>query len=405
MTRTARILSGGALAWALGVTVARTVRPPNDFAEAHWLLDYRFGFIRRGLAGSVLRELSVFGTTLQTESAIATVSYGVFAALCLALLAVMLRIAARTRWCPHTLLVLAAFATSPFVITNAHLMGYLDHVVYLLALGAVWATLRGRMWVGAALAAISVLVHETTLVVALPLLAMATWARARSRSDGAPSTRTWPPLLLTVAAFAAVAVAESMTDRQTLRTLLQLRLHRYPFVAGDMHLFVPEWLTTSLGENVAAQRGHFLERLTDGAIVVSVLPAVQALLFGAFAWMAPARRRVLGVAAVLVTCAPLVLHLSAWDTARLWTYTIGAALGALWIVVEALPGDGAAALTFAPLVVVPVLLANVVGRVPLLDGAVERFSSPRLLALYAPAIAAGAAGWFLTARDRGGRHA
>jgi len=38
--------------WAMVITMARAVRYPNDFAEAHWLLDYRFGFIKRALAGS-----------------------------------------------------------------------------------------------------------------------------------------------------------------------------------------------------------------------------------------------------------------------------------------------------------------------------------------------------------------
>jgi hypothetical protein len=42
----------GLVAWAMVITMARAVRYPNDFAEAHWLLDYRFGLIRRGLAGS-----------------------------------------------------------------------------------------------------------------------------------------------------------------------------------------------------------------------------------------------------------------------------------------------------------------------------------------------------------------
>ena len=46
--------------WRAGVGDGRDgpacASPPNDFAEAHWLLDYRFGFVRRGLAGSILGE-------------------------------------------------------------------------------------------------------------------------------------------------------------------------------------------------------------------------------------------------------------------------------------------------------------------------------------------------------------
>ena len=49
------------VAWAMAVTMARAVRYPNDFAEAHWLLDYRFGFIRRGFAGTLLSLASSTG--------------------------------------------------------------------------------------------------------------------------------------------------------------------------------------------------------------------------------------------------------------------------------------------------------------------------------------------------------
>src|SRR5688500_10058539 len=41
------------IAWSLLVTIARAIRRPNDFAEAHWLLDYQFGFVKRGLIGSL----------------------------------------------------------------------------------------------------------------------------------------------------------------------------------------------------------------------------------------------------------------------------------------------------------------------------------------------------------------
>ena len=39
---------------AMLLTLSRTWRLPNSFANAHWLLDYRFGFVKRGLAGQLL---------------------------------------------------------------------------------------------------------------------------------------------------------------------------------------------------------------------------------------------------------------------------------------------------------------------------------------------------------------
>ncbi|WP_309762497.1 hypothetical protein [Chryseobacterium sp. SORGH_AS_1175] len=37
--------------YALAFSVLKTLRLPNQWAVAHWMLDYRFGFIKRGLAG------------------------------------------------------------------------------------------------------------------------------------------------------------------------------------------------------------------------------------------------------------------------------------------------------------------------------------------------------------------
>jgi hypothetical protein len=40
-------------------TLTKSIRMPNDWAEAHWLIGYQFGFIKRGLPGEILRMLSV----------------------------------------------------------------------------------------------------------------------------------------------------------------------------------------------------------------------------------------------------------------------------------------------------------------------------------------------------------
>jgi len=39
--------------YALAFSILKTARFPNEWAESHWLLDYRFGFIKRGLAGEI----------------------------------------------------------------------------------------------------------------------------------------------------------------------------------------------------------------------------------------------------------------------------------------------------------------------------------------------------------------
>lgn len=39
--------------YALIFSVLKTIRFPSDWSESHWMLDYRFGFIKRGLGGEI----------------------------------------------------------------------------------------------------------------------------------------------------------------------------------------------------------------------------------------------------------------------------------------------------------------------------------------------------------------
>ena len=57
------------LLYTLAFSVGKTLRFPNDWAESHWLMDYRFGFIKRGLAGEIFGWLF-----LKTELSITILS-------------------------------------------------------------------------------------------------------------------------------------------------------------------------------------------------------------------------------------------------------------------------------------------------------------------------------------------
>jgi hypothetical protein len=389
MRRPTAWFSVGVAVWAMVVTALRTVRPPNDFAEAHWLIDYRFGVVRRGLAGAMLHGMGLTTTVGRSEAVIQGVAYTVFGVFCMACLLVCGRLIRRLDWTGGALVLVLVAATSPFVVMNAHLMGYLDHLVFVFTLAAVWLVLRGHRWAAAVLGSAAVLTHENFLVVGFPALVFASLASAHA-DDGAGSRTplTHLPLLLPVAVVAVLAATEAWwTDRRALQSLLTLHLQRYPFVRGDMHVFVPEWLMTSVADNVRAQQHRLLERLTNGPIILTVLPAVQALVFGAVACLAPHRMRMWGAAVIAVVCAPLVLHASAWDTARIWSYAIGAAFIMCWVASETNP----APVPFVPapvlaVVTIPAIFANIVGRIPLLDGQAERFTNRTLLMLYAPVL-------------------
>ena len=54
ITKARKLLIVATMVWALIVTVLRATRLPNDFSTEHWFIDYRFGFVKRGLIGTLV---------------------------------------------------------------------------------------------------------------------------------------------------------------------------------------------------------------------------------------------------------------------------------------------------------------------------------------------------------------
>jgi hypothetical protein len=379
----------GLVVWAMVITMARAVRPPNDFAEAHWLLDYRFGFIKRGFAGSLLSLASSAGLPGPSERVIAALA---FLGLGLLLL-VLLWAAARAVWSDAdpgvTFAAAAVFASSPFIVMAAHFMGYLDHLLVVAAFAAAWLARDGRLWTAAAIAAVGVLLHESFVLVGLPLVLLG--ASLRPAGVGRFRAAGLVPFALPVCAALALWASEVFVlDRVALRGQLEARLSAFPFVGGDMNLFVPEWLTTDTLATWERQRHAFWRHVSDPNLLRLMAPSAAFLVLATGA-LAPAGwrgRRALAAAAVVL--APLLLHAVAWDTARIWTYTIVTAFGCLWLSVATDGASCSAARRWLLAAAVPIVVANVVGRSPLMDGEIERFSLATRLLLYLPFFAGAA---------------
>lgn len=435
----------GLVAWAMVVTMARAVRGPNDFAEAHWLIDYRFGFVKRGLAGSVYSLLAGTGLVPQSAAAIAVLSFVVLAALAVALLVLARRVRDSKADPALSFAAASVFATSPFVVMAAHFTGYLDHLIVIVAIVAAWLAARGRSWPAAVLAAVGVLLHESFLLVGLPLVVVATSiAPAEPLSagfaplDGAPRNAAPPgsapvdavsasalspepvplgsappgaprpkavawrarylPFVLPLAAALALSLSEALLlDLSLLRQQLTARLAAFPFVAGDMHVFVPEWLTTGSWENLRGQSHAFWRRLGDPNLLRLMAPSALFLAVCAALSARGARRPSLAALIGIATASPLLLHLVAWDTARIWTFTIVAAFACAWLIAVAADGDRGAGRAVQPRTTrlllagsVLIVVANMLGRSPLMDGEAERFSNPMRLFLYSPFLAGAA---------------
>lgn len=373
------------LALALAATVGRAARFPNDFAEAHWMLDYRYGFIKRALVGSMFDFLAELRVVPHTTGTIAAFSFVVFALFCLMLLIVAARIMSASSWNPGTYLALAAFLTSPYIVTAAHLMGYFDHIVILLTFGAMWLMLRDRVWAAGGMSAVAALVHESFMLIGLPLLALA----ALMQRPGSRQTigRRLIPLALPLGVFAAVALSETFViDREYVRGHLVRHLTRFHFIGSDMNLFVPEWLTTTLSQNLREQAHAFRARIADPGFLRLILPTAAVLWLLALTALERHRRAAWALLFAVAVAAPLLQHLVAWDTARVWSYPIVVAFGCAWMCAET-GASGPRGNAVVGLLASAAIAWNMFVRYPLLDGEVERFSAAQRLILYAPFVA------------------
>lgn len=352
------------------VTLLRTLRPPNDWTEAHWLLDYRFGFVKRALPGQVLAWLAdLAGTPVGagTIAAAAFVVTGVFAAL---LLAVGARVLRRGGWSPAMVATAAVFLASPFLVLTGHLVGYYEQLFLALLIVAIAAVLHGRWWAGAALLAVTPFVHESALLLAYPAFGLA-WLQQAARAD-APAGRppAWVALLLPTAAAIAIVVAVRCPPGGFVEAFND-HLRAYPFVAGGFETNTAPMLVMPSEHAFALVMTQFGPRMSQPSSFGVVMPTLLVLVA---ALAQRARLPLLSLEAVLVAAVvllPQAMHLVAWDLERIWTYSLVTAWLALWIVVETRPPADDGGRGLLPIALLA-LAANFVVEPPLLDYEHER---------------------------------
>jgi cytochrome bd-type quinol oxidase subunit 2 len=119
-----------------------------------------------------------------------------------------------------------------------------------------------------------------------------------------------------------------------------------------------------------------------------MLPSLLALLGVVFDTQVVAAVSFESAAIVAICLVPQSMHLVAWDTSRIWTYSILCAFLVLWVDVELRP-ERKAASQFAVFVSLVALLVNAIATTPLMDGLTDRLSVTTRLLLYAPVVVVG----------------
>jgi hypothetical protein len=302
-----------------------------------------------------------------------------------AMLYLLVRILKRRQAKMGVLVLSIVFASSPFVVMNAHLFGYYDALLYLTAIMSTALVLRGHPFFAALLSSLGILTHESYLLIGIPLVCLASIEVVTANKDG--NTRWTPHIIaicIPVVVFLATPLLQSLTtDATTLQAQLTERLDFFGFVPTRSK-GVALWQTTPFMESFRQQRGSLNERLLNPLVLTSVGPTLLTILFFIHSTFRIRAFSPFSIMLLGLVSAPLAIHAVAWDTARISTYLLGSAFIAWWILAETRTPQRTNSLFL--LLALPTLMLNVFGTIPLMDGEVERFSGPLRLLLYFPAV-------------------
>lgn len=303
------------LAVVLVATVARTIGPLNPHALALWSLDYRFGFVRRGLAGSMLsfaRRATGGGDVLTLATPISFATFVLWGA---ALLRVTGIIARRHLWSPSVTLLSCAMLSSSYVVMHGYLVGYPDIATVVLGVAAIGlvvgeAVPPTRWFFAGALLSVATLLHEHALVLIYPTLWLVWFTHTRvERTHVARCAGLAMPVL----AGLLLLASEQVLDRSAFRAAFDARLASQTATQSAEARDIAGFMATSVPEFLREQLTLFPRRLVSTFAVWHVWPQIGlTLLFllRAGAVHTPA----LAVVLLIVTLAPWSLHAVAWDT-------------------------------------------------------------------------------------------
>jgi hypothetical protein len=330
------------------LAVLRGLQLPLLWTSTHYLFTYDEGFAKRGLFGQFLAFL--LGDARYHYQTLATVAFVVLALLLLVITVVGIR-----QRNPYYLIFLGGPA-------GAYLfqeVGYLDQVVYLLAVAGALAALRFPRWrlpLTLLPGLVSLFVHEGALFTTCPLLVFAALLVGRPRD------------LVAFLAFplAAVAISEwGLLSPQAATAMMQRAAQHADFpIRTDAYAV----FSRMARDNTALvldrwAKGQMLFRLYDVLPYCTLFTAVS--LFGLRS-LFPSLA--VSAGAVVVTLAPLVLSILGWDLDRWGALVMLNAFLCLMLVAQALKASP----KLPAAIVVVAVIVGAFARYPFMIGHPER---------------------------------
>ncbi len=372
------------LLWTLFVSILRSIRMPNDFAEAHWLLDYRFGFIKRGMAGAVYSLIrKILGLDVSPET-ILILSILVFAVFVSAIIYILFRIIFFHNHDDGIILMCLVFVSSPYIIMNSHLFGYLDHITITCTIVSISLILSNRFFFAAIVSSLAILVHENYLIIGIPVIFLASLLKLKKTSSNQEKILNIVAFFVPIVVFFLIFIFLSQySDNSVLRKEIMSYLGSFDFISSRARL-VSIWETTDFIIFFNDQSHYFFNRLFNVRILITFVPSLFLILFSIHYNYRIFPLSLVSVLILLAILSPLSMHLFAFDSTRISIYTIGSALIVHWIFAENIQIHKKN--TYFSLISILILINNIFSHTKLMDKCTDGFSILERLFLYSPSL-------------------
>lgn len=379
--------------YALIFSVLKSIRFPNSWSEAHWMMDYRFGFIKRGLAGEI------FSFFLEkTQQNILFLSVVILIALYFLLLVIACRETIRDKEKINTVLFYVLFFLSQYVIFTAHLIGYFDHLIFLLIILIVWLLKKRKILFSSLLVSISILIHEVSFFLMLPICC---FALVINEIDGNKFSikdiltrgivkRLIIFLLLPVITTLGVSIYQEIFGKVD-HNLIFNYLEHFQFIDKRGADSVASAYTTKFTDYFTQESPHFFQRVFISKCSIFFGIPILFMMYLVYKQFKRINKCVL-LSLAVITLIPLCLHAIAWDTYRIWSFPFVILFLGFWILNSKMTPiyNVSDKMSFIEkgLAVISILFVSLVPS-QLLDGEVERFSLLQRLIIILPLIIVG----------------
>ncbi|MBW7674089.1 glycosyltransferase family protein [Chryseobacterium chendengshani] len=364
--------------YALVFSVLKTVRFPNDWSEAHWMLDYRFGFIKRGLAGEIFGLLFA-----KTELSIVILS----AVILFLLYTVLVLIAVRKtdilkQGITYDFMFYVLFFLSQYIVFSAHLIGYLDHLIFLMTFLVIFLIRKKMIFLSSIFVTIAVLIHEISFFLMLPIcfftLILMEFKNYDQILKNVLVTRICKRsvlfLLLPLVATVTVSIYQEMYGMSYYEKIVSY-LKSITFINDAPAHTVASAYTEKFSYYLKMESPHFFQRIFVSTC--SLLYGIPILFMG-FLMYKKFKKNNLYLLMSLGVCVliPLLLHAIAWDTYRIWSFPFMILFLGYWVLSSENKSDTSSSkvpLWMLFIFILCLILVSMFAN-PLFDGEIERFS-------------------------------